>query len=147
MKVAGRRGAVGQKDDVPPVGIDLLHRQERLDEGRRQRPIGADLRVGHQTRQFVGRRPAAVRAAVADFAQVFLGGPIVGQKRAESGIHGDGDTDNGQRNQKELNSKGGRGDQWVTSRGFALDEFVHEWDSKRVPSTARVGASFTTCGV
>ena len=29
--------------------------------------------------------------------------------------------DNGQRNQKELNGEGGRGGEWVSSRGLALD--------------------------
>ena len=39
--------------------------------------------------------------------------------------------DDSQRDQKKLNSEGGRGDQWVSSRVFALDEFVHEWEYGR----------------
>ena len=33
-----------------------------------------------------------------------------------------------QRDQEKLNGQGGRGDQGILSRVFALDEFVHEWD-------------------
>ena len=61
--------------------------------------------------------------------EVVLRAAVVGQQRAESDIHGDRDSDDGQRDQKELNGQGGRGDQWVASRVFALDEFVHEWES------------------
>ena len=66
-----------------------------------------------------------------NLGQVVLRRPVVGQQRAKADIHADRDRDNGQRDQKKLNGQGGRGDQRVSSRGFALDEFVHVWGIRR----------------
>ena len=112
-------------------GSDVGRRFERLDQLGAERPVGADLGVGHQARQLVGRRPSPVGSAVAHLGEVVLRAAVVGEQRTESDIHGDRDSNDGQRDQKELNGQGGRGDQWVASRVFALDEFVHEWESGR----------------
>ena len=58
-----------------------------LTSAGRERPVGAHLRVGHQPRQLVGRRPAPVGPAVADLGQVVLRRPVVGEQRAEPDVH------------------------------------------------------------
>ena len=100
---------MAERQILPHARIVVFRRLERLHERRRQRPVGADLGIAHQPRQLVGGRPAAIRSAVADLAQVFLRRAVVGQERTEPDIHRHGDTDDGQRNQKKLNSEGGRG--------------------------------------
>ncbi len=121
--------ANGERQILPHARVVVFGSLERLHELRRERPVGPDLRIAHQPRQLVGGRPAPIGSAVADLAEVFLRRAVVGQERTEADIHRHGDTDDGQRNQKKLNSEGGRGAYRVTSRGFALDEFVHEWDA------------------
>ena len=99
-----------ERQVLPHPRVVVFRRLERFHERGRQRAVGPDLRIAHQPRQFVGRGPAPIRPAIADFAQVFLRRPIVGQQRAEPDVRRHGETDDGQRNQKKLNSEGGRGD-------------------------------------
>src|SRR5581483_9065318 len=102
----------------------------RFLEGRHERgcerPVAAHLRVVHQPRQLVGRRPLPVGAAESDLGDVVLRRAPVGDERTEPDVQQRHRADDRQRNQKELNSEGGRRDERVSRRGFALDEFVHE---------------------
>src|SRR5262249_702284 len=69
-------------------------------------------------------------AAVADLGEIVLGLAIVSEQRAEPDVDHDRDTNDGQRDQKELNGQGGGCCKWAASRAFALDEFVHAiWKS------------------
>ena len=52
--------------------IVVLGALEGLDQRRRQRPVGAHLRIGHQPRQLVRRRPPPVGARRPDLGQVVL---------------------------------------------------------------------------
>src|SRR5439155_1798040 len=107
---------------------------EGFHQCRSKRVVGADFRIRHQTRQLVRRRPTPIGPAIANFGQVLVSAAaVVGEKRTESQIHADRYPNNGQRNQEKLNGQGGSRDQWISSRGFALDEFVHEWDSDACP--------------
>ena len=86
---------------------------------------GADVGVRHEPRQFIGRRPATIGAAGPDLAQVALRGAVVIQERPESHVYERCHRNDGQRNQKKLDSESGRGDQRVSRRVFALDKFLH----------------------
>jgi hypothetical protein len=116
----------GQREVLADARVVVFGGDKRLHELRRKRAIGADLRVAHQPRELVRRGPAPIGAAVADLGEIVLRFAIVGEQRAEADVDRDRDGDHGQRNQKELDGQSRSGDEWVASRGFALDEFFHE---------------------
>src|SRR5262245_26294661 len=60
-----------------------------------------------------------------NFPQIVLGRAFVRQERPEAQVHEHRQADDDQRNQEELDGESRCGDQWVVSRGFALDEFFH----------------------
>ncbi len=131
-----------EREVTPHERVVVLGAFERFHERGRQRAVGADFRIRHQARQLVGRGPAARRSARANLGEVVLRGPLVVQHRAESDIHGDRDCYNGQRNQKELNGQGGRRDEWVSSRAFALDQLVHVMGRRRSTSETSEAPKF-----
>ena len=124
----GGQGRIHAADRQREIAADLrivLRRLEGVDQLGTERPVGANLWIGHQTRELVCGGPAPIGATVADLGKILARRTAVGEQGTEPDVHTDRDRDNDQRNQEKLNGEGGRGDQRVTSRGFALDEFVH----------------------
>ena len=112
----------------PPLA-DELHSCDSTSAGADlnacERAIGADFRVRHQPRQFVRGGPAPVRTAALNLGEIILRAAVVGDERSKPRIHEDRHANHGHRNQKELNSEGGRGAQRVSSRRLALDQLFH----------------------
>src|SRR5207245_1876893 len=114
-----------QREVFANARIAVLELVERLDEREGERLVAADLRILHQLRKLKGGRPLARHAAGPNLGQVILSRSSIGDERAKAHIHEHRDANNGERDQKELNSEGGRGDQWLARRGYALGKFFH----------------------
>ncbi len=136
--------ADGQRQVLANPRIAGFRLVERFDQFDCDRPIGADFRVFHQRRQLERGRPLAVRAAEPDFGDVVARAPRVGHQRTEAEIQQHRDANDSQRDQKKLNSKGGRRGERISSCGFALDEFFHVQGNDVASEMTEYPASFTT---
>ena len=84
---------------------------ERLDQRNGQPLVASDLGVVHQLRQLEGGGPLAGQSPALDLGEIVLSAPLISQQRSEADVHEDRDANDRQRDQKELNSEGGRGGQ------------------------------------
>ena len=112
-----------QREILPHPGVVVLRLGERLGKlGREDGFLSLDeLRVGHQPRELVRRRPPPVAPARPYVGEVLLGRSILAEQAAKTDVDQHRGADDQQRDEEELNGDCGRCAQRFASARLSLD--------------------------